>query len=93
LLLISEFEVFFAQACLISRQFKGLCVWHSFASAQGQNITQTDTMIHGQADLLLEQGIEVMLYTLYRPCHLSVKITPNKQCPLITFAWNMGQTF
>jgi hypothetical protein len=50
-------------------------------------------MIHGQADLLLEQGIEVMLNTLYRPCHLSVKITPKKQCPLITFAWNMGQTF
>ena len=50
-------------------------------------------MTHGQADLLLEQGIEVMLNALHYPCHLSMKITPNKQCLLIAFAWNMGQTF
>ena len=50
-------------------------------------------MTYGQADLLLELGIEVVLNTLHRSCHLSVKITPNKQCSLITFTWNMGQTF
>lgn len=75
-MLISEFEGFSLKQASLVVNLRAYVVWHSFASAQGQNITQVDTMHFGLASEFVDDAtveLRALRKIAHSACHSEVK--------------------